>query len=181
MNRRLFLGVCGAVVLAGQVRAETAHDHVFDDIDGGQIRMSDFAGRPVLVVNTASMCGFTPQYNGLQALYDRYRAQGLVVLAVPSDDFGGQEFDTEAEVKEFCEVNFGLDFPMTEITRVRGAGSHPFYRWASAELGAARAPKWNFHKYLVGPDGSLAGAYSHRTKPQSPELVSAIEALLQAN
>jgi len=156
----------------------SARDFSFPGIDGGMVSLSEFAGRPVLVVNTASRCGFTYQYDGLQALYDRYRDRGLVVLGVPSDDFGGQELDTEAAVKEFCSVNFSIDFPMTAITAVRGAGAHPFYVWARGELGAEQAPSWNFHKYLVGPDGALVGAFSTRTEPDDPQLLAAIEKLL---
>lgn len=156
----------------------TAHEFVFPGIDGGFLRLAEFSGRPVLVVNTASRCGFTYQYDGLQALYDRYRARGLVVLGVPSDDFGGQELASEAEVKSFCAVNFSIDFPMTAITRVRGDGAHPFYAWAAGELGPDKTPRWNFHKYLVGPDGALVSAFGTRTEPDAPEVVAAIEALL---
>ena len=158
-----------------------AHLFSFESIDGGALPLSQFSGRPVLVVNTASMCGFTHQYDGLQALYDTYRDRGLVVVGVPSDDFGGQEFATEKEVKHFCAVNFNLTLPMTTITVVRGRKAHPFYAWAMDKLGAAKAPKWNFHKYLVAPDGTLAGAYSHRTEPLAPKLTNAIEAYLPAS
>ncbi|RXV61232.1 glutathione peroxidase [Roseovarius sp. A46] len=147
----------------------------FDSIDGGALRLSDWAGRPVLVVNTASRCGFTPQYDGLQALYDRYRDRGLVVLAVPSDDFR-QELSSEAEVKEFCEVNFGLDIPMTTITHVRGAEAHPFYASLAAETGFA--PTWNFNKVLVAPDGRVAGTWGSMTRPLSGAITRQIEMLL---
>ncbi|MEM6660840.1 MAG: glutathione peroxidase [Pseudomonadota bacterium] len=156
----------------------SAHDFSFRNIDGGQINLAEFAGRPLLVVNTASRCGFTYQYDGLQALYERYRERGFVVLAVPSDDFGGQELDTAAEVKDFCAVNFNLDFPMTDITRVRGTGRHPFYAWAEDRLGSGKAPRWNFHKYLVGPDGNLIAAFPTRVKPGAREIAKAVEALL---
>jgi len=159
----------------------TAHAFAFGNIDGGEIALADYAGKPVLVVNTASMCGFTYQYDGLQALYDRYRDRGLVVLTVPSDDFGGQELGSETEVKEFCEVNFGLTLPMTTITKVRGAGMHPFYAWARDALGAGNTPRWNFHKYLVAPDGTLTAAFSHRVEPSARELREAIEAYLPAS
>ena len=160
---------------AGQM---SAHDFSFPGIEGGEIRLADYAGRPVLVVNTASRCGYTYQYDGLQALYDRYRDRGLVVLGVPSDDFGGQELDSEAEIKEFCAVNFAIDFPMTGITVVKGGGAHPFYVWARTELGAARAPRWNFHKYLVGPDGRLVDAFGTQVEPKDARLAAAVEALL---
>jgi glutathione peroxidase len=178
MNRRQFAALLAATAagpfaaLAGQ---GTAHDFAFEDIDeSGQLRLADFAGRPVLVVNTASRCGFTYQYDALQALYDRYRDRGLVVLGVPSDDFN-QELGTAAEVKEFCAVNFAIDFPMTAITPVTGASAHPFYRWAAERAGP---PRWNFHKYLVGPDGRLVAAFPTRTEPGAPEISEAIEALL---
>lgn len=169
-----------ALFAGGQARADgtTAHAFSFENIDGGQFDLKDFAGKPVLVVNTASMCGFTYQYEGLQALYDRYKARGLVVLTVPSDDFGGQEYASEEKVKQFCEVNFGLDLPMTNITKVRGRDAHPFYAWAKQDLGPAKAPRWNFHKYLVAPDGRLVGAFSHGTEPEAPALTKAIEAIL---
>jgi glutathione peroxidase len=148
----------------------------FGNIDGGEIRLSDWQGRPVLVVNTASRCGFTPQYDGLQALYDRYRDAGLIVLAVPSNDFR-QELASEAEVKEFCEVNFGLDLPMTTITPVKGPQAHPFYTTLAAETGFA--PAWNFNKVLIDPDGRVAGTWGSMTKPLSGAITGKIEAMLR--
>lgn len=147
----------------------------FGNIDGGEIRLSDWAGQPVLVVNTASRCGFTPQYDGLQALYDEYRDRGLVVLAVPSDDFR-QELSSEAEVKEFCEVNFGLDIPMTTITPVRGEDAHPFYASIRTETGFA--PSWNFNKVLITPEGEVAGTWGSSTRPTSGQITKKIEAML---
>jgi glutathione peroxidase len=151
-------------------------DAPFGNIDGGEIRLSDWAGQPVLVVNTASRCGFTPQYDGLQALYDQYRDRGLVVLAVPSDDFR-QELSSEAAVKEFCEVNFGLDIPMTTITSVRGDTVHPFYESLLAETGFA--PTWNFNKVLIAPDGRVAGTWGSTTRPTSGQITRQIEAMLK--
>jgi glutathione peroxidase len=151
-------------------------DTPFGNIDGGELRLSDWQGQPVLVVNTASRCGFTHQYDGLQALYDTYRDRGLVVLAVPSDDFR-QELSNEAEVKEFCEVNFGLDIPMTTITPVKGAQAHPFYASLADETGFA--PAWNFNKVLIGPDGEVAGTWGSVARPTSREITGRIEALLR--
>jgi glutathione peroxidase len=148
---------------------------VFESIDGGPIDLAAFAGRPVLVVNTASQCAFTPQYDALQALYDRYRDAGLVVLAVPSDDFA-QELDSEEAVKEFCEVNFDLDLPMTEITHVRGPAAHPFFRWLAEEAGFA--PRWNFNKVLIGPDGAVVSTWGSTVGPTSARVTREIEALL---
>ncbi|MDZ7708932.1 MAG: glutathione peroxidase [Roseovarius sp.] len=147
----------------------------FGNIDGGELRLSDWAGQPVLVVNTASRCGFTPQYDGLQALYDRYRDRGLVVLAVPSNDFR-QELASEDEVKAFCEVNFGLDIPMTTITPVKGAQAHPFYASLADETGFA--PSWNFNKVLIAPDGRVAGTWGSTTRPLSGAIIREVEALL---
>ena len=130
------------------------------------------------MVNTASFCGFTRQYAGLQTLWERYRDQGVVVLGVPSNDFGAQEPGTEAEIKEFCEVNFNVDFPLTQKERVKGDRAHPFYRWAAETLGPSAAPRWNFHKYLVGPDGRLVGWFGTSTSPTAPQVVRAIEASL---
>ncbi len=130
------------------------------------------------MVNTASACGLTPQYEGLEALYRKYGGQGLVVLGVPSNDFGAQEPGTAAEIKTFCETRFAVDFPMTAKQVVSGHGAHPFYRWAAVELGEAGTPKWNFHKYLIAPDGSIAGNFGSRTAPEAPEIVAAVEAAL---
>ena len=156
----------------------TAHDFAFTDIAGGPLPMSGFAGKAVLVVNTASKCGFTPQYEGLQAIWEKYRDRGLVVLGVPSNDFGGQEPGSEAEIKDFCETTFQVDFPLTEKTVVKGDGAHPFYKWAAGQVGMMGTPKWNFHKYLVAPDGTLADWFATTTKPQSEKLAKAIETVL---
>ncbi len=148
----------------------------FDSIDGGTLSVEAWRGQPVLVVNTASRCGFTGQYDGLQALYDRYRDRGLVVLAVPSNDFR-QELESAEAVKEFCALNFDLDLPMTDITAVRGADAHPFYRSVRAETGFV--PRWNFNKVLVGPDGEVVKTWGARTKPEAPAITREIEARLQ--
>jgi glutathione peroxidase len=147
----------------------------FPSIDGGEIDLADWRGQPVLVVNTASRCGYTPQYDGLQQLYDTYRDRGLVVLAVPSNDFR-QELATDEEVKDFCEVNFGLDFPMATITSVRGDSAHPFYKWLAAETGFS--PNWNFNKVLIAPDGSVAATFGSNARPMSRPVTEAITALL---
>lgn len=172
----LFALLFGALLAAAAAMAASpARDWRFALIDGGSLSLSDWAGRPVLVVNTASRCGFTPQYKGLQALYERYRDRGLVVLAVPSNDFR-QELSSEAEVRQFCALNFDLDLPMTTITPVRGPSAHPFYRWLSQTAGWA--PSWNFNKVLIAPDGSVAGTWGSTTRPLASVLTRRIEALL---
>jgi glutathione peroxidase len=156
----------------------SAYDFSFATIDGAPLPMSAFKGKAVLVVNTASECGYTPQYKDLQALWQRYRDRGLVVLGVPSNDFGGQEPGTEAEIKRFCERQYAVDFPLTEKEQVSGEGAHPFYKWTAEVAGEAAAPRWNFHKYLVGPDGELAAWFPTRTSPTAPEMIGEIEKLL---
>jgi glutathione peroxidase len=156
----------------------TAHDFEFTTITGQKMRLADFAGKPVLVVNTASECGLTPQYRGLEALWEKYRDRGLVVLGVPSNDFGGQEPGTEAQIQDFCATNYGVSFPMTSKNRVVGPDAHALYKWVVAEAGEAAAPKWNFHKYLIGKDGALAGSYGSKTAPDDAQLAKDIEAQL---
>ena len=156
----------------------SAHHFSFAGRDGGEIRLADFAGKAVLVVNVASACGYTPQYAGLQALW-RARGRELVVLGVPSNDFGAQEPGTEAEIRAFCETSFGVDFPMTSKQTVIGGKAHPFYRWIVAEAGEGAAPKWNFHKYLIGPEGELAGAWPSSVKPDAAEIATAVDAAVK--
>jgi glutathione peroxidase len=147
----------------------------FTGIEGGQIDLDDLRGKPVLVVNTASLCGFAGQYDDLQLLHETYGPRGLFVLAVPSDDFA-QELADEAAVKEYCAVNFDLTLPMTAITPVTGAAAHPFYAMLRESHGFE--PAWNFNKVLLGPDGQLVQTWGARTKPTSPQMTRAIEAAL---
>lgn len=156
----------------------TAHAFSFTGIDGRSLSMGDYRGRAILVVNTASQCGFTPQYEDLQALHQRYAARGLVVLGVPSNDFGGQEPGSNAEIKGFCETRFGVEFPMTEKQKVSGADAHPFFRWITAEAGEAAEPRWNFHKYLIDCQGQLVGTWPSRVRPVDPQITGEIEKLL---
>ena len=159
--------------------AETsAHDFSFSTIDGAALPLAGFRGKPVLLVNTASFCGYTPQYADLEKLHQRLAPRGLIVLGVPSNDFGAQEPGTAAEIKDFCSTNFHVSFPLAAKVHVIGGEAHPLYRWIEAELGEAGVPRWNFHKYLIGPDGSLAGAWPSAVKPQAPEIVQEIERLL---
>jgi glutathione peroxidase len=156
-----------------------AHAFSFTSIEGKPLPMTTFKGKAVLLVNTASACGLTPQYKGLEALWQAYRDKGLVVLGVPSNDFGAQEPGSEAEIQSFCEVRYGVDFPLTKKEHVVGAAAHPLYQWIAKELGEAAVPRWNFHKYLIGKDGNLAGTFGSRTEPQAAELSQAIEAALK--
>ncbi|WP_411286449.1 glutathione peroxidase [Phenylobacterium sp.] len=156
----------------------SAHDYAFDSIDGAPLPMTSFRDKVVLVVNTASACGLTPQYEGLEKLYADYRDRGLVVLGVPCNQFAGQEPGTEAEIKAFCETRFNIDFPLTAKTDVKGDTAHPFYQWARTELGEPAEPVWNFHKILIGKDGQALQAFGPRTDPQDAAITAAIEQAL---
>jgi glutathione peroxidase len=164
MLRTLFL----LLTLAGPSAA-----FQFEALEGGTIDLDDFRGQAVLVVNTASLCGYTDQYAALQALHDRYAPRGLVVLGVPSNDFA-QELESEAAVAEFCEVNYGITLPLTAITPVRGPEAHPFYRWLSETHGVT--PRWNFNKALLNPEGELIAFEGARTRPE--QMVDQIESVL---
>ena len=156
----------------------SAHDYSFDAIVGGPLPLSSFKDKVVLVVNTASKCGLTPQYTGLEQLYSDYKHKGLVVLGVPCNQFMGQEPGTEAEIETFCATTFGIDFPMTAKVDVKGEAAHPFYKWAEAELGEPAVPVWNFHKILIGKDGQAIRAFGPRTEPLDGDVTGAIEAAL---
>lgn len=170
------LGLLGGPVLAEPPGA--AHGFSFTSIEGEPLPLNAFAGRPVLVVNTASLCGSTYQYAALQRLWETYGPRGLVVLGVPSNDFGGQEPGSNQEIKTFCEVNFEVDFPLTEKVHVTGPASHPLFAWFRQELGQAAGPRWNFHKYLIAPDRRLAGAWPSAVDPDDARITAAIERLL---
>jgi glutathione peroxidase len=157
---------------------KTAYDFSFKSIDGKPLPLSSFKGKAVLVVNVASACGLTPQYSGLEALWKEKSGKGLVVLGVPANDFGAQEPGTEDQIKTFCETRFGVDFPMTAKEHVIGPQAHPFYKWIAGELGEDAAPKWNFHKYLIGKNGTIAGTFGSRTPPDDANMNSEIEAAL---
>ena len=167
----------GSMGTNGAASAEgSAYDHTFQSIDGKPMPLASFRGKVLLIVNTASFCGFTPQYTALQKLYETYEASGLVVIGVPSNDFGGQEPKSDAEVKVFCQGAYGITFPLTAKYHVTGGKKHSFYAWASSTLGSMDGPWWNFHKYLVGRDGKLVTSFGTRTEPQAPNVVAAIEA-----
>ncbi|TAL60567.1 MAG: glutathione peroxidase [Legionella sp.] len=157
-----------------------AYDFSFNTAVGHKpLPLSSFRGKVILVVNTASKCGFTPQYAGLEELYKKYKEQGLVIIGVPSNDFGQQEPGTEQEIANFCQINYGVSFPITAKEVVSGPNAHPFYKWAYQELGFGSAPKWNFHKYLINRNGDLVTYFYSTTSPTAGRLVKAIEKELQ--
>ena len=161
--------------------SENAYSYSFKDINEEDvINLSDYKGKTLVVVNTASLCGFTYQYDGLQKHYDDYKDQGLVVLGVPSNDFGNQESGTNSEVKEFCESTFSITFPLTEKNVVKGKDAHPFFKWSKKELGfIGGVPRWNFHKIIIGKDGNAIAGYTALTRPSSKKFISEIEKALQ--
>ena len=146
-------------------------------IDGTVENLANYNGKTLLIVNVASNCGFTPQYSGLQQLFDRYKDDGLVVLGVPSNDFN-QELHNDEEVKKFCEIRYGVNFPLTKIQKIRGDNAHPIYKWISSNVSVIGAPRWNFHKYLIGKDGNIINWYSSMTSPSSEGLINEIEEAL---
>ena len=156
----------------------SAHEYTFPALEGGEIDLAQFRGHPVLIVNTASECGFTPQYAGMQTLYDTYRDRGLVVLGVPSNDFGEQEPGDARAIAEFCTRRYGVTFPLSAKQSVIGEQAHPFFQWLETQGGEAVRPRWNFHKYLLGPDGTLREVWASKVEPMAPEVVAAVEAAL---
>jgi glutathione peroxidase len=166
--------------MAAAPTAETVYQFNLKTIDGKPMPMTQFKGKVVMLVNTASMCGFTPQCEGVQKIYDAYKGKGFVVLGVPSGDFGDQEYGSNKEVQTFCESKFNIKFPLAEKAVVKGDKAIPLYKWAAARLGDANTPQWNFHKYLIGRDGRLITAFGTRTTPQAPEVADAVQKALAA-
>ena len=162
-------------VVAGNF--ETAYDYEFNSIDGGLIKLNKYKGKVIVIVNVASRCGYTPQYESLQTLWSEYKDKNLVVLGVPTNNFR-QEPGNNKEIKDFCETNFGITFPMTEKINVIGNNSHPFYKWARKDYGIGAIPKWNFHKIIIGKNGKVAETFSSITKPTSKKFLKAIEDLI---
>ena len=153
------------------------YDFKIKEISGKELNFKDFKNKIVLMVNTASYCGFTKQYDDLQYIWDKYKNNNFVVLGVPSNSFN-QEKNTNKEVKEFCEFNFNINFPITEITEVKGENAHPVYKWANENYGSSAIPKWNFHKILINKHGKVEDTYSSLTKPTSKKIISKIEELI---
>ena len=153
------------------------YDFKINSITGDQIDLKDFKGKPILIVNTASYCGFTKQYNDMQELWEKYRDRGLIVLGVPSNSFNQEKSDNRA-VKEFCEVNFNITFPMTTKVNVKGDNAHDIYKWAKENFGNSAVPKWNFHKILIDKNGKIHDTFASFTEPMSSKLVKEIEKVL---
>ena len=155
----------------------SAYDYEFVGIDGNIIKLSDYKNKAIVIVNVASRCGYTPQYKDLQLLWSTYKTKNLVVIGVPTNNFR-QEPGSNKEIKDFCETNFGISFPMTEKINVIGNNSHPFYKWARKNFGIGAIPKWNFHKIIIGRDGKVVETFSSITKPSSKKFLKVIEKLI---
>ena len=153
------------------------YDLQIESVNGDLIKLEDYKKKVVLIVNTASYCGFTNQYEELQNLWDKYKSKGLVVLGVPSNSFN-QEKKVNSEVKEFCEVNFNINFPLTTITNVKGKKAHEIFKWAEENYGKSTIPKWNFHKILVNKEGNVVDTFASFTKPTSEKIIGKIEEIL---
>jgi glutathione peroxidase len=171
-----FIKMFGLSLMLMTSPINAASNFEFENIDGGVLNLQEFRGSPILIVNTASRCGFTNQYEGLQNLHEKYSDQGLVVISVPSNDFN-QELRTDAAVQDFCEINYNISLPMTTITSVKGGEAHPFFQWMRKEYGFI--PRWNFYKVLLDAEGNLVETYTSITKPTSSKITSKIEKLLQ--
>lgn len=178
IDRRHWLLGAALAALAPRLAQATTMSRVtaftFKGLEGRDILLASYAGHPILVVNTASLCGYTPQYTGLQALWTRYRDKGLMVLGVPSNDFGGQEPGGKTEIEQTAQGDYHVTFALTEKVAVKGADAHPFYKWAAQER-PLEAPRWNFHKYLIACDGHLKAAFTSAVEPSDPRLIAAIE------
>ena len=156
-----------------------AYDFKFKDLDGSQLSLSEYKGKIIIAVNVASQCGFTKQYDDMQDIWEKYQHKGIIVLGVPSNDFGNQEPGSNQEIKNFCEAKFGISFPMTEKVSVKGKSAHPFYLWAKENHGKSAVPKWNFHKIIIGKDGKVADTFAPFTKPDSKKFIKSLETALK--
>jgi glutathione peroxidase len=164
---------------AQQMSRPTAFAFSFAGLDGRDIRLANHAGKPILIVNTASQCGYTPQFASLQELWKRYRARGLLIIGVPSNDFGGQEPGGPNEIMQTANQHYGVTFPLAAKVVVSGENAHPFYKWAALERPGAM-PRWNFHKFVIGRDGRVVGSFPAAVDPMDPDLVAVIERELPA-
>jgi glutathione peroxidase len=183
----MLLGLTGASAQAGQegslmaaAHTTTLYDFTMDNIDGKPVNLGQYRGKVLLVVNTASLCGNTPQYTDLQALYDEYHEKGFEILAFPANNFGQQEPGTNEEIKSFCFTKYSLTFPLFSKISVKGSDKHPLYQYLTEQSPFPGEVEWNFQKYLVDRSGKIVGRFHHRTKPLAPEIVKEVERVLAA-
>ena len=178
IKKYLFLIIMfGLFSMGSKTYAEIAYNFKFNGIDGNQINLADYQNKVLVVVNVASRCGFTPQYSDLQKVWEDYKDKNVIIIGVPTNNFK-QEPGSNKEIKDFCETNFNINFPMTEKIDVIGKNAHPFFKWARENYGNGAIPKWNFHKIIVGKDGKVANTFSSITRPSSEKFRKAIEKLI---
>ena len=163
----------GMIEKASANYSKLVYDFEFNSIDGSKIKLNDFKNKVLVIVNVASRCGYTPQYEDLQELWSNYKNKNLVVIGIPTNNFR-QEPGTNKEIKDFCETNFGINFPLTEKTNVIGKEAHPFYKWAKKNHGLSAIPKWNFHKIVIGKNGKVVDTFASFTKPSSNKFLTLI-------
>ena len=155
-----------------------AYEFSFNDLDGSTLSLREFKEKVIVIINVASQCGFTKQYADMQTIWEKYEKKGIIVLGIPSNDFGNQEPGNNKEIKNFCEAKFGITFPMTEKVSVKGSSAHPFYIWAEKNHGKSAVPKWNFHKIIIGKDGKIEDTFASITNPSSNKFIKALEKAL---
>ena len=170
----IFLLMFGLLEKASANYSKLVYDFEFNSIDGNKIKLSNFKNKVLVIVNVASRCGYTPQYEDLQILWSNYKNKNLIVIGVPTNNFK-QEPGNNKQIKDFCETNFGINFPMTEKTNVIGKDAHPFYKWAKKNHGIGAIPKWNFHKIVIGKNGKVVDTFASFTKPTSGKFLNLIE------
>ena len=156
------------------------YDFDFKDLNGSPLNLGDFKNKIIVVINVASKCGFTKQYEDMQKIWEKYQKKDIVILGVPSNDFGQQEPGSNKEIKNFCEAKFGITFPMTEKVSVKGPNAHPFYVWAKKNYGNSAIPKWNFHKIIIGKSGKIVETFSSTTNPSSKKFIKVLEKLINS-
>ena len=157
---------------------KVAYDFNFKDLDGSPLNLSEYRGKVIVAINVASQCGFTNQYEDMQQVWEKYRSKGIIILGIPSNDFGKQEPGSNEDIKNFCEAKFGISFPMTEKVSVKGSEAHPFYIWARENYGKSAIPKWNFHKIIIDKNGKIAETFSSITNPSSKKFIKILEKLI---
>ena len=158
--------------------SKVAYDFNFNDLDGNILKLSEYKDKVIVVVNVASQCGFTKQYEDMQEVWEKYQQKGIVMLGVPSNDFGNQEPGNSEEIKNFCEAKFGITFPMTEKVSIKGENAHPFYKWAKENYGNSAVPKWNFHKIIIGKNGKIEDTFASITNRSSKKFINSLEKAL---
>tara|TARA_B110000971_G_C19861414_1_gene431809 strand:+ start:45 stop:599 length:555 start_codon:yes stop_codon:yes gene_type:complete len=183
VNKNYLLLIIFTIMFSFFNKADAKYEKLFfelkiESINGEKLDLSQFKGKTILLVNVASKCGFTKQYNDLQTLYEKYRNQGLVVFGIPSNQFGGQEPGSNKEIKDFCETNFNITFPMTGKVDVKGKNAHEIYIWAKENYGSSTVPKWNFHKILINKNGKVQDTFNSFVVPLSKKIINEIELIL---